>query len=368
MQSYFTLRSETWADGATRHIPLTSLPPGKRVRSIKLYFDLSGTKTGGADALTGDNFPRAVQRVQIGEYVSLAGESLYELNKELFGRIPATSADIAAAGATFDMEFPLTIPFRDPRQSGSDDGSMPCELLDTLNIAITFASATFAGVGTMTVTAGSVYAVAEIVEESAIPQINRLYDFQPGSLTFSLEPGVIKSAFILDGGPNTNGSLTVAELTTIDMSADGLQVWTSARHESVIESYNADAVVDSAGAITVNSASRFPLVWPDRYGKAHLTKQPAIEKGGQVRISAGTLTASTMTVVVWRALPRSEAASNQIADVIGENRAGAVYLPSTATKAPLGSAKKSEKAGRVTRKARVAGLTLAGHFRDAAQV
>lgn len=367
MQSHFTLRSETWASGATRFIPLTSLPPGKRCRAIKLYFDLSGTKDA-ADALTGDNFARSVQRIQIGENVSVAGESLFELNKELYGRAPATSADIPGSGTSFDMEFPLVIPFRDPRQSGSDDGSMPCELLDTLSIQITFAANNFAGVGNLVVTAGSVYAIAEIVEETAVPQVNRLYDFQPGALTFALEPGVYKSLFLLDGGPNANGSITVAELTTIDMSADGLQVWTSARHESVVEAYNADTVQDSAGDVDVNAASRFPLCWHDKYGKSHLTKQAAVEKGGQVRISSGSITASTMTVVAWRALPKSEAAIAQIADVIGEDRAGAVYLPSTSTKAPLGSAKKSVAAARPTRKARLAGLALAGHFRPAAQV
>lgn len=367
MQSHFPLRTETWAAGGTRFIPLTSLPPGKRVRNIKLYFDLSGTKDA-ADALTGDNFARSVQRIQIGEYVSVAGESLFELNKELYGRNPATSADIPGSGTTFDMEFPLTIPFRDPRQSGSDDGSMPCELLDTHSVQVTFAAAAFAGVGNLVVTAGSVYGQAEVVEETAVPQVNRLYDFQPGSLTFNLEPGVYKSLFILDGGPNTNGSITVAELTTLDCSADGLQVWSSARHESIVEAYNADTVIDTAGDVDVNAASRFPVIWHDRYGKSHLTKQAAVEKGGQVRISAGTLTAATMTVCAWRALPKSEAAVEQIADVIGETRQGAKYLPSTATKAPLGSMLKTRAGERPKRKARLAGLALPGHFRESSKI
>lgn len=366
MQSHFTLRTETWAAGGTRYIPLTSLPPGKRVRSIKLYFALSGTKDAG-DTLTGDNFARSVQRIQIGEYVSIAGESLWELNKQLFGRDPVTDSGASGGGTTFTMGFPLTIPFRDPRQSGSDDGSMPCELLDTHSIQITFAANSFAGVGNLVLTAGSVYALAEVVEESAVPQVNRLYDFQPGSLTFNLEPGVYKDLFILDGGPNTNGSITTAELTTIDCSADGLQVWTSARHESVVEAYNADAAVDTATVLAPNAVSRFPIIWHDRYGKSHLTKQSAVEKGGQVRISAGTITASTMTVVAWRALPKSEAAVQQIADVIGEERGGAMYLPSTSTKAPLGSFNKA-KGGRLPRKARIAGLALAGHFRPASKV
>lgn len=365
MQSHFTLRTETYAAGGTRYIPLTSLPPGKRVRAIKLYFALSGTKSA-ADALTGDNFPLAVQRIQIGEYVSIAGESLWEMNKAIYGRTPAASADIPGSGTTFAMEFPLTIPFRDPRQSGSDDGSMPCELLDTLSVQITFASATVHGVGTLAITAGSVYALAEIVEETAVPQVNRLYDQQPGALTFALEPGVYKEMFLLDGGPTVNGTITTAEVTTVDVSMDSLQVFTSARHENVVESYNADAIVDSAGALTPNSVPRFPLSWQDRYGKSHLTKQGAIEKGGLVRISSGSITPSTMTVVIWRALPKSEAAADQIAHVIGEKpqgEVGHVYLTSTATKAPLGSFKKSQAGGRPTRKARIAGLALAGHYR-----
>lgn len=367
MQSHFTLRTETWAGGGTRFVPLTSLPPGKRCRNIKLYVDLSGTKDA-ADALTGDNFARAITRIQIGEYVSIAGESLFELNKELLGRAPATSADIPGSGTTFDMEFPLLIPFRDPRQTGSDDGSMPSELLDTLSIQITFAAATFAGVGNLTVTAGSVYGQAEIVEETAVPQVNRLYDFQPGSATFNLEPGVYKSLFILDGGPNTNGSITVAELTTLDVSMDSLQVWTSARHESIVEAYNADTVIDTAGDLDVNAASRFPIMWHDRYGKSHLTKQGAVEKGGICRISSGSLTVSTMTVVAWRALPKSEAAVQQIADVIGEKRDGAVYLPSTASKSKLGSGTKHKPGERPKRKFRLGALALAGHFRDADKV
>lgn len=367
MQSHHPLRTETWAGGGTRFIPLTSLPPGKRVRAIKLYFDLSGTKDA-ADALTGDNFARSVQRIQISEYVSIAGESLWELNKELFGRLPFASTDIPGSGTTFDMEFSLIVPFRDPRQSGSDDGSMPCELLDVHSIQITFAAATFAGVGNILVTAGSVYGQAELVEETAVPQVNRLYDFQPGSATFNLEPGIYKSLFLLDGGPNTNGSITVAEVTTVDMTADGLQVWSSARHESMVDSYNVDTVSDTAGAVSINAASRFPIVWHDRFGKSHLTKQSAVEKGGQVRISAGNLTVSTMTVVAWRALPKSEAAVKQIAEVIGEESAGAVYLPSTSTKAPLGSMGKAKPGQRPKRKARLAGLALAGHFRPADKV
>lgn len=370
MQSSYTLRTETWAAGGTRYIPLTGLTPGMRTRALRLYFDLSGTKDA-ADALTADNFARSIQRIQIGEYVSITGESLYELNKELFGRDETdASTDIPASGTTFDMEFALTIPFRDPRQTGSDDGSMPNELLDTLSIQITFAASTFAGVGNLTVTAGSAYAQAEQVLETAIPQINKLSDFQPGSLTFQLEPGVYKSLFLLDGGANVNGSITVAEVTTVDVQCDALPVWTSARHESVISAYNSDVAADAAGGVAINSASRFPLIWQDRFGKAHITKQPAIEKGGTVRISAGTLTAGTMTVVSWRALPKSEEAIKQIAEVIGEvesarDTGGHSYLPSTSTKTALGSAKKTAARGlsRPKRKARLGGLVMAGHFR-----
>lgn len=373
MQTHFTCRSETWAAGGTRPVPLTTLPPGKRVRAFKLYFDLSGTKDA-ADTLTGDNFARSVNRIQIGEYVSIAGESLWELNKELFGRVPTTSGDIPGSGTTFDMEFPLYIPFRDPRQTGSDDGSMPCELFDTLSIQITFAAATFAGVGNLLLTAGSVYVLAEIVEESAVPQVCRLHDFLPGSLTFNLEPGVYKSLFLLDGGPNTNGSITVAEVTAINMTADGEQPWNAARHESIVAAYNDDVMIDAAGFVTNNAASRLGLAWHDRFGKSHLTKQIAIEKGGQVQIISGSITAGTMTVVAWRALPKSEAAVKNIATAIGETdtATGAsegkqetpIYLPSTATKAPLGSALK--KPG--SRKHRIAAMTLPGHLRRASKV
>ena len=96
------LRDNAWADGGQLLFPLDILPPGKRVRKILLFFDLSGTK-GETDAADSDELPQLCSLIRLGNYVNIPGWSLWELNKQIKGRIPYAPTAIPGSGTTFSM-------------------------------------------------------------------------------------------------------------------------------------------------------------------------------------------------------------------------------------------------------------------------
>lgn len=361
MQKFYRLEDVTWANGASRQIRLNTLPPGMRVRYIDLFFDLNGTKAA-ADSLSPEQFARAVALLKIGNYYNIPGYALYQLNKHVEGRVVQEAASIPGVGAVFDMEFHLRVYFRDPRQPASDDGSIPTELLQGQAIEITFAADTVWGVGTITVTAGTVRCQAECVHETNVPQLNVVGYVDPGSATIVLPPGVYKDLFMLDG--TAAGLVTRAEVESIDMDADGDPIWNNALHEQIVAAYNVDCARNPQAELTDNSAERFPLIWHDMYGKANITKQPAAEKQLKIQVT-GTIGANNIRCVFWRAVEKDSAAVARVAAVTGAPRAAQHYVPATVSKTLPKAFGQRRPGGMLPRKARLMEKVLAGKLRHA---
>lgn len=359
MQKYYRLEDVTYGGGASRQIRLNTLPPGMRVRYIDLFFDLSGTKDA-ADALSHEQFARAVALIKLGNYYNIPGYALFQLMRQVEARVVQQPSDIPGVGVTFDMEYHLRLYFRDPRQPGSDDGSIPTELLHGHSIEITFAAATVWAVGNLTVTAGNVRCQAELVHETNVPQLNVVGYIDPGSATILMQPGVYKDAFILDG--TGAGNITRAEIESIDMDVDGDLVWNNALHEQIIGAYNAEAIRDSNAELADNAAERFPLVWHDVFGKSNISKQPAAEKQLKIQVT-GSINANNIRVVYWRAIEKDGQAVQQIATATGAPEAATEYVPATVSKTVPRALAERKASGKLPRKARLLERVLPGKVR-----
>jgi len=360
MQKYQRLEDVSYVSNAGRIVNLDSLPPGHRVRKINMLFELSGTKDA-ADALDGQEFARAVSLIRLHNFCNIPGWNLQELMKQVYGRIIFDPTDVPGSGTTFSMDFMITIPFNDPRQPGSDDGSIPTELLQSRALEIIFATDNTWAVGNLVVTAGTVRVDAELVIESDVPQLMTIGYEDPGSQTIPLRPGVYKDLFINDG--NSSGTVTRAEIANVDLEVDGVNVWNNQLHQQVIAAYNGDAVRDSAAELTDNAATRFPLIWHNVWGKSNISKQPVVEKQGKVQLT-GTMT--TPRIVFWKALEKDQEAIARIALATGAPQNATRYEPSTASKRPLRSAARSRSLGRQTKKQRILSRVLGGKVRTPA--
>jgi hypothetical protein len=327
------------------------------VRKLNLFFDLSGTK-GETDALDGELFYGLVNRVTIGNLVNIPGWPLAQLNEAVFGRVPFDPTDIPGSGTTCDMEFMLSIPFHDPRQPGATDGSLITEALQSQSLEIEFAAA---GLGSddVTVTAGTVRVTADLIHGSCVPQVNQIGYEDPGAVDFPVKRGVYKDLFILDG--TSKGTVTRAEIESVDFTADGDQVMSNVRHEQIVDSYNLDGCRDSGGELAHNAASRLPLVWHDWSGKSNLSKQVAVEKAAQIRLT-GSITAPR--VIFWRTLPKDEATIARMAEATGVDMTDRVYEPQTANKTMPRALDRSARLNRWTRKARILFNSLQGKARQ----
>lgn len=358
MQKLFRLPDGTWAASSIIRIDLDSLPPRHRVKRIDLVFDLSGTKTS-TDTLDGNLFPLAVSRLTIGNLVNVPGWGLWQLNKQIYGRVPWDPTDVPGTGTTFDMEFGLSIPFHDWRQGGSLDGVMPCEALQAQSLEIEFAAAAVHGVGTLAITAGTVRVAAELVHGSGVPQINQIGYEDPGAVDFEIKRGVYKDYFLLDG--TSSGTVTRAEITSVDLIADGDPIMSNVRHEQIVDSYNRDCMRDSAAELAQNAAERLPLIWHDQSGKSNISKNVAIEKAANVRLT-GSITAPR--AIYWRALPKDEATIARMVEATGVDMTDRVYEPQTATKTMPRAMDRSARLNRWTKKARLLFNTLPGKARQ----
>lgn len=312
MQRLERLEDVTWQANSTRRVSLDALPAGKRVRSLLLRVNLTGTKDA-ADALDGRSYPLAISGIRIGNYVqNIPGWALQSLLEQIRGRILMDPTDIPGSGTSFDVDFELEIPFRDPRQPGADDGSMPTELFVNRSLEITFDSATVYGVGNLTITGGTVRVMADLVDGTAVPQMHIIGYEDPGGRTFPLPPGIFKDCFILDG--TGVGTITEAELSSVDMDVDGQPIMNNALHEQIVHAYNSQVAKEAAAELTPNAATRVPLIWHDQSGKSNLSKQPFAERQVQVRLQ-GTI--SNPRVVYWQAIEKNQEFAIQVGVATG---------------------------------------------------
>lgn len=359
MQEVAQLEGKAWAASAPVQISLDTLPKGKRVRSILLHLCLSGTK-GETDAEAAETFALAVQNIRLGEFVNISGIDLYHLLWELYGRQVMQGTDIPGSGATFSINVVLELPFRDPRQPGSDDGSIPTELLYGKALEVTFAAEDVYG-DDIEITSGTLYTCAEIVAETNVPQLARILSIAPNSQHQELDPGIYKSLILTKG---TGATISEAEVTTVKLDADGKDVLHNIRNEQMTHLWNARGAQQSAADAEQqeNAAYFLPLIFHDKSGKSNLTKQVLIEGKGGFDIIAGTLT--SYHLVIWKTVGKDEGAVATIAAKIGAPDDSSAYEPHTASKTGgRGVAENAERAGRVTRKLRGMYAHLGGKFR-----
>lgn len=366
MQLTRRLEDAAFASGASRQIRLQLMPDKKRVRRISLYFDLSGTKDT-ADALDGDLYPRIVSLITLqsseGLLWNLSGMETWRLQHAEAGRVIMDPTDLPT-GTTFAMQFQLDLTFRNESQPGADDGSLPTAIFNEHALEITFAAANVWGVGNILVTAGNVRVEPEYVEEVGVPQISevRYYDLASGLAT--LEPGVLQTAILVQTDYSV---LTQAELTLLGLACDGNDVHPSnTMHEQFVTLWNQDKATQSGGVheLVVNAARFLPLTWQPRV-KGNLTKQPLIEKKGEVRVTSGTLTTPRLVVRTARLKTAEKAAS--LAVKTGAPADAVVYEPAVATKSELrADHETARRGGAPTKKARAAYAALPGKMRRTA--
>jgi len=364
MQKTQRLEDVSFVSGGMRQVRLQGLKAGMRIRRISLYFDLSGTKDA-ADALDGDLFPRIVSQIKLNsnegtQPFMLAGFDLWRQLQAERGRVIDDPTDIPGTGTTFAMQFALDLPFRIERQPGVDDGSMSTSLFIDQTLEITFASAAVWAVGNLIVTAGNVRIQVEYAEGEGVPQlIERKYiDLSSGLAT--LEPCIILSAILVQTDYST---ITQAEIAMLGVTMDGSDVHpANTLHESLVKMWNQDSCVQSGSPheLVVNAARFVPLIWQPRLN-ANLTKQPAAEKAGEVRITSGTLTTPRLVLCVTRLKTDTQAAA--LAIKTGSPETAETYEPAVATKSAIRALDKSARQGAPTRKARLMYAGLGGKMR-----
>jgi hypothetical protein len=345
---------------ASMSFPLATLDKGKLLRSLNIHCNLTGTK-GATDAVDGAIYGLWLQNVQCGPYLQCGGHGLRQLMEQKHGRIIMDPTDIPGSGTTFDVDFLVRWEPRQIRQQGANDGGLPTELLLDHELQITFAPTAITGGGTVTVTGGTIYLDAELCESEPgyNPQIVFTKQNQYSAQTITVEPGVILNQFLLDTAAGAASSITEAELSNVIYTLDGRPYWRNQTHEQIIETYNAEAVEDSAAELSVNTAKRFPLVWlPKRHGQ--LTKQPAIDAAGMLQLSGSQ---TSFTMVTERVVEKDPGTVQRIQTLTGGDP-DADYKVATAKGNPVEATLRPKSDGSMPRKGRIAFRALPGKFKN----
>lgn len=345
MQRIERLEDQAWIANGNRLINMDTLPPRQRIRAILLFLNLQGTK-GAADAVSADVFASAIKTLRIGNLVNITGRELYALARAANGRTVQRGTDIPGSGTTFNVNVCLEIPFRDTMQPGSDDGSLPTELVMGKALEVQFDTATVWGVGTVAITSGTLRSQALLVDETNTPQLNRIFYIDPNSQTVQLDSGVYKQLLLVktDGTP-----ITIADVAAVDLEVDGKPVFNNLLHEQLVQAWNREA---SEGAgnlfeLTPNAAAFLPLMFGDRSGKSNLSKQPLVVNKGKLQITAGSLL--NFRLVVWKAVPKDGDMVKDIASRIGAPSGATSYEPAFA-KPSLGKVDRINQNGRIDKK------------------
>jgi hypothetical protein len=336
MSGYFQqLESKNYVANGTSTLNLEGLPPGYRVRNIMMFFDISGTK-GGTDTVTSDALHKAIALIKLQQYFNLTGLEAFRLRHAYNGRIIEDPTAVPGSGTTFAVSFCLEIPFRDPRQSGTDDGSLPVELLNGKSLEVTWAQSTIYG-NSAVITAGTVRTVVDLIHETNVPQLIQIGYIDQASQTVRFPPGIYKELFIVnpDGTP-----VTSSLVGSVDLSADGQYIMRNMRHEQLVGAWNRQAACAAGSrAELVQSLNGgagpafLPLVWQDKYGKSNLSKQMAVESYAALQITSGSLL--TGRFVFARATLKDAQTIAGTAQLTGAPPNARIYEAATASKTPF---------------------------------
>lgn len=352
MQLY-PIGSKNAVIGGLATFSMDVLPPLKRIKKIYVLASYSGTKDA-ADTVPNTSFAQVLTLLRLGKYIDCPGYELTCLKWQAKGRQTALDTTIPGSGTTFDIDVSFEIAFSDERQPGAADGAIPTELVKNLSLELTTGPANLFGVGSVSITAGTLRVEAEVIDGSGVPQLTRTGYYDPGSQTINVEPGAYKDLVIFDGNAGAPGSapstITEAEISNVSFDVDGKQKLNNIRHDQLIAYFNENVAADSSGELTRNAASWLPVVVSPLYGKGFITKQPLVESAGRIQLT-GTMTAPR--VVYRRAIQKDDNTAARIAVATNQVNKGPVYRPSTAKATSLSSTSK---------KGRVASRLLPGKF------
>ncbi len=348
------VEDQSYVANGNRLINLDTLPARQRIRAIFLYVTLAGTK-GAAEALSADRFAAAIKTLRLGNYVNMTGQELYTFGRAVEGRTVQRGTDIPGSGTTFNIATALCIPFRDPRQPASDDGSLPAELVVGKALEMQFDVASIFG-GTIAITSGLVRASVEMVDETNTPQLNRLFYLDPNSQTVQLDAGIYKEVLLVKAD---GSNITQADVAALDLDVDGKPVFNNITHEQLIHLWNRTAALPG-GELTVNATPFLPIIFHDRSGKSNLSKQPLVVNKGRLQITSGSLV--NFRLIVSKAVPKDGDMVKDIAQKIGAPTDAVAWEPSYA-KPSLGKADRMNQLGRIDKKYDALYAYLPGKFR-----
>jgi hypothetical protein len=357
-QRFEPLEAVPFQANLNKFVNLDTLPPGMRVRALKLFVNLTGTKAG--DTLDADLFATSIQNLRLnGPLPGLPGQEAYTFNRYKNGRTVMRGTDIPGAGVTFDINFVVELPFKDEHQPASDDGSIPTELLVGKALELKWDAATVFG-GALVITGGTATVGADLVDETNVPQMQEIGFLAPTSKVIQIDPGVYKYMFLVKPDRSV---ITTAEVASIDLLSDGQPVYSGITHQQLCQLYNADSAWQSGtGAEVTPGASKFLPILSHTRLNSNLTKQVLIRNKGQFRLN-GTL--ANYILVYCRALPKDLGAINDIARKIGVPAGSTAYVPARA-KPSEGSADRVRSLGAMDVKTAAMHAYLPGKFRVAA--
>lgn len=342
------LESKNWVAGGNVAISLDGLEPQTRVDSIELMFQLNYSKST-ADTLSAYFLAKAINNIKLGTYFNLSGQEIYALRWHMNGRqieSAYASQSISAGATTGQVQFSLTIPLKDWRQSGSNDGALPTELLASKNIEVTFDSATVwqpygSGGNTLQITSGIVRASVYRINGTCVPQLNRIGYFDQSSLTLRLPAGIYKDIIVTQ---QNGANITPALVSVVDIEADGILIAQNVRFEQLIALWNRNVANGNGQGYELDGvagAPFLPLYWLDRTGKSNLTQNIHAEKDVLIRIVSGTLTNGRFTFS--QALQKDNTTVTSLVGIVGAPAGAQVYEPDTASGSPVGSPLNSKK-------------------------
>lgn len=205
-----------------------------------------------------------------------------------------------------------------------------------------------AAVGNLAITAGTIRISAELIPESSVSELFEEGFWDPGALTTAIPGGgIYTDVFITDG--SAIGTVTPAEITDVDLSADGVNVLTSARHDDLTVRFNRE-LKDAASELTLATADFLDLVHLPTQN-AQLSKGLAVEKNGHCQL-AGTITAPRF----WyrKVVLKDQATVEAVARATGTSTEGKIIEPQVASKSAVRAMDRTSRQGGVpTKKARL---------------
>jgi hypothetical protein len=251
------LESRTITAGGKVLIPIAGLQAGQAVKHI--VCELDGTLTNSTGAIINTsarilNNVIAILQLKSARYkVRATGFQMACLYRAMHGKNATDNAYAVPATGSIPAKGWLWIEFRDTRAVQPDEFDMPCELLESKNIELAFAQSltlatglTFAGTVRPTV----FYAPPK--SHGYLPP-SVLIDYADwGGQTANLTPGTYTDLYVID---ETDGSVSIAQVTNLRLRMDGANVLDTVRSEMLVAKFNHEQV---AGGDIGNDSEGLP--------------------------------------------------------------------------------------------------------------